>query len=383
MRARALVLTLGLLMAVAPASGLAAGGDVSGAGADGIGTLAPVGSVPDAAATATPGGDAAAVDGGIVVNPDPLDDDATSGTLRQIQQRAADLERQLLAAQAELARLERDREAADSRLDATLQAYAVRLVDLYDAGASARIQQLIAARDAVDAVERDDLLATMHAADQAVVTAHGAAAARAAAAAAAAEAARAEVLSLGTALDAVESAIEARRAPDAAERARDRGERFSIDADHVFATGAIPGIGYWGKASGGGMLTGWTGMVAASVGGVGCEPPSPSLRGTGSVERGDASWYGPGFHGQGTASGEVYDQQAMTAAHRTLPFGTVVRVYSSTTARCAFVRINDRGPFVDGRIIDLSKAAADAVGLPGVGPVQLEVWADSTRPALP
>ena len=117
------------------------------------------------------------------------------------------------------------------------------------------------------------------------------------------------------------------------------------------------------------------GYAGASLGGIGCESPDPSLHGTGTIEQGEASWYGPGFDGERAASGETYDQTALTAAHRTLPFDTIVRVYSQATARCVFVRINDRGPFVDGRVIDLSRAAADAIGMESVAPVQLEVWA--------
>ncbi|MCD6128278.1 septal ring lytic transglycosylase RlpA family protein [Candidatus Bipolaricaulota bacterium] len=80
-------------------------------------------------------------------------------------------------------------------------------------------------------------------------------------------------------------------------------------------------------------------------------------------EVGIASWYGPGFHGKITASGEPYNMYAFTAAHRTLPFGTVVRVVDLATGRSVVVRINDRGPFVAGRIIDLSYAAAEALGI--------------------
>lgn len=74
-----------------------------------------------------------------------------------------------------------------------------------------------------------------------------------------------------------------------------------------------------------------------------------------------ASWYGPGFHGKTTASGEVYNMYVMTAAHKTLPFGTSVKV--STGIKSIIVRINDRGPFIDGRDLDLSKAAAKELGM--------------------
>lgn len=91
----------------------------------------------------------------------------------------------------------------------------------------------------------------------------------------------------------------------------------------------------------------------------------------GEIERGLASWYGERFHGRRTASGEPFDMHAMTAAHKTLPFGTQVRVRHATTGQEVLVRINDRGPHVRGRIIDLSRAAAAAIGLvqTGVAPV--------------
>jgi rare lipoprotein A len=78
---------------------------------------------------------------------------------------------------------------------------------------------------------------------------------------------------------------------------------------------------------------------------------------------GVASWYGPGFQGKPTANGELYDMYSFTAAHKTLPFGTVVKVVDLETGRSVVVRINDRGPFVPGRIIDLSYAAAEALGM--------------------
>ncbi len=77
---------------------------------------------------------------------------------------------------------------------------------------------------------------------------------------------------------------------------------------------------------------------------------------------GGASWYGPGFHGRTAASGEVFNENAMTAAHRSLPFGTKVTVTDQRTGKQVQVTINDRGPFHRGRIIDLSKAAATALG---------------------
>lgn len=90
---------------------------------------------------------------------------------------------------------------------------------------------------------------------------------------------------------------------------------------------------------------------------------------------GVASWYGPGFHGRRTANGEKFNQNEMTAAHKTLPFNTRVRVTSVSNGRSVIVTINDRGPYVRGRMIDLSAAAAKAIGLGGrgIGKVKLEV----------
>jgi rare lipoprotein A len=101
-------------------------------------------------------------------------------------------------------------------------------------------------------------------------------------------------------------------------------------------------------------------------------PPAP-----GWTEEGIASWYGgrDGFEGKPTASGEIYDSSLLTAAHRELPLGTVVDVTSLDNEKTVRVRINDRGPFVFGRVIDLSRAAAERLGLlgPGTGPVRVTV----------
>lgn len=96
------------------------------------------------------------------------------------------------------------------------------------------------------------------------------------------------------------------------------------------------------------------------------------------VESGQASYYAPRFHGRRTASGERYDHQAMTVAHRTLPFGTVLRVTNERNGRTITVRVNDRGPHIRGRIVDLSGAAARRLGVTGVAPVRIEVVAPDT-----
>lgn len=94
----------------------------------------------------------------------------------------------------------------------------------------------------------------------------------------------------------------------------------------------------------------------------------------GFTEVGVASWYGPGFHGKLTANGERYNQNSMTAAHKLLPFNTDIRVTNLDNGKSIVVRINDRGPFVDSRVIDLSRKGAEKIGMlgPGTARVRLE-----------
>jgi rare lipoprotein A len=93
----------------------------------------------------------------------------------------------------------------------------------------------------------------------------------------------------------------------------------------------------------------------------------------GYVERGMASWYGPGFHGNKTANGERYDMHKLTAAHRTLPLGSIAVIRSTNTGKEVTVRINDRGPFAKGRVLDLSLAGAQALEMVGHGTDQIEL----------
>ena len=104
-------------------------------------------------------------------------------------------------------------------------------------------------------------------------------------------------------------------------------------------------------------------------------PRTPVVVHPGDTEEGVASWYGHPYHGRQAANGEIYDMEKMTAAHRTLPFETWVRVYDLDNNRTTEVRITDRGPFVGGRIIDLSHAAARELEMigPGVARVRIEV----------
>ncbi len=110
--------------------------------------------------------------------------------------------------------------------------------------------------------------------------------------------------------------------------------------------------------------------------------PPPALPPPGTVERGVASWYGHPYHGRRAADGEIYDMETLVAAHRTLPFQTMVRVRFLGNDKTVDVRIIDRGPFAQGRIIDLSHAAADAIGLigPGTGEVEVTILAAPVNP---
>jgi len=119
--------------------------------------------------------------------------------------------------------------------------------------------------------------------------------------------------------------------------------------------------------------------AVAALGIAGCathtmQPPS--------TQRGVASWYGPGFHGQATASGETYDQYELTAAHRTWPLGTRALVTNQQNGRTVTVRINDRGPYVGDRVLDLSYAAARELDMlqDGTGQVTIEPLTENGRP---
>jgi len=100
------------------------------------------------------------------------------------------------------------------------------------------------------------------------------------------------------------------------------------------------------------------------------------------VEIGEASWYGPGFHGRKTANGERFDTHELTAAHKTLPFGTLLKVTNLENNLFTIVRVNDRGPYIRGRIIDLSKAAKEEIGMGGTALVKIEQVTDEEAEML-
>ncbi len=121
-------------------------------------------------------------------------------------------------------------------------------------------------------------------------------------------------------------------------------------------------------------------LILAAVGAAGCRrtdayPPPPVVPTSGEGEVGLASWYGHPYHGRTTANGETYDMYEMTAAHRTLAFDTWVRVVNLENNLVTVVRINDRGPFIDGRIIDLSRKGAEQIEMvgPGTALVRVEI----------
>ncbi|MFA5011034.1 MAG: septal ring lytic transglycosylase RlpA family protein [Ignavibacteria bacterium] len=92
------------------------------------------------------------------------------------------------------------------------------------------------------------------------------------------------------------------------------------------------------------------------------------------MEEGTASWYGPGFHGRKTANGERFDTQELTCAHKSLPFNTILKVTNLENGRYTIVRVNDRGPYIRGRIIDLSNAAKNEIGMGGLAKVRIETY---------
>lgn len=119
-------------------------------------------------------------------------------------------------------------------------------------------------------------------------------------------------------------------------------------------------------------------VLCLSLGACSWIPKGESELDVGIKERGVASWYGGQFHGKQAANGELFNMQALTAAHRTLPLGSMVRVVNLLNGKHVRVRINDRGPYVNGRILDLSHAAAAQLGMVdgGLSVIQLEVIGD-------
>lgn len=117
-------------------------------------------------------------------------------------------------------------------------------------------------------------------------------------------------------------------------------------------------------------------VVVVAVAGLllgGCSAARPAMRPGAAEWVATASWYGPKYDGRPTASGEIYDMNGLTAAHRSLPFGTRLRVTYPSTGKSVVVKVNDRGPFVRGRELDLSYGAAQAIGLVQAGVARVSV----------
>lgn len=144
----------------------------------------------------------------------------------------------------------------------------------------------------------------------------------------------------------------------------DRQPLVTIDRKLAAAQGAKPG----------GLVLKWMDNIRLACGGV----PFATTASRGAVPIGGtmvghASWYGPGFHGRRAADGSRFDQNAMTAAHKTLPFGTLLLVTNPRNKKSVIVRITDRGPYIPGRVLDLSAAAAREIGISGVGNVRMDI----------
>jgi rare lipoprotein A len=121
-------------------------------------------------------------------------------------------------------------------------------------------------------------------------------------------------------------------------------------------------------------------VITANISNLALSDGGPT--GSSFVEIGEASWYGPGFHGRKTASGERFNTHDFTAAHKTLPFGTLLKVTNLENNLFTIVRINDRGPYIRGRIIDLSKAAKNEIGMGGTASVRIEQISEETAEML-
>jgi rare lipoprotein A len=149
-------------------------------------------------------------------------------------------------------------------------------------------------------------------------------------------------------------------------------------ADALTLAGPIPALAWLAALL---LLTGLAGPAASSLARFGADLEQHGSTETW-VEEGLVSWYGPRFHGRPTASGEIFDSGELTMAHPSLPFGSRVRVTNLSNGREVVVRVNDRGPFVDGRIADLSRAAAADLGMVrrGVATARLALVEDDEEP---
>jgi hypothetical protein len=311
---------------------------------------------------------------------------ATPKAKQRLETRQQTLRQQLNTTQQDAFALLDERDAAQDAYERALNLYSDHIVELYEKGDTSRVALIASARDISGAIDRAIILKRLADYDREVLEEYRVAAERVAGSEAKYDAALTDLGSVQSELDNVNVELASFEEPaqvvdlDNGVRTKQQsngplaiengqvsqGEAPPPTADHFFTTTPLPGF-----------------FAPNLNGGFGSFPNTPSTppvempdgyQATGQIETGVASWYGPGFNGHTTANGETYDMYAMTAAHKTLPFGTWVKV-TATTGRSTFVRINDRGPYIDGRIIDLSYTAAQAIGMDGVANVQIEIWA--------
>lgn len=270
-------------------------------------------------------------------------------------------------------RLADRRDAAEEQLDVATQRYADHLVRVYKRGDESSVATLIVARDVADAADRLTIMLELTDHDRRIVDEYRAALDEVDALRARSEAVNERLTVASTELDDAQTQLASftglpdRTGPGGAD------DEVVASVDDYFTPTRSTGASATGGGLGG-TLGGMTDWATLAAGTSDSETLPKGARPSGELESGDASWYGPGFHGHSTANGEVYDQYAMTAAHKTLPFGTWVKVTATETGESVDVRINDRGPFIDGRIIDLSWAAAQAIGMDGTAAVTVEPY---------
>lgn len=272
--------------------------------------------------------------------------------LERLRARHARLQVKINAESREIGRLELEiSEAERARRDA-LARYVERAVELYKMGGGMRLALLLSARSLADMVQAANLSSAAARVDMGVLQQYQDAVARAEAAQALADARKQSLLAKQRAIARVAEQIRATLA-----------ERRSVLAD---LTAEIERLEQLARAQ----------ALASSLSlGDVFGGPAPGIPdgyvSTGVTFEGVASWYGPGFEGNTTANGETFDPRLYTAASRDLPFNTILHVVFQ--GRGVVVRINDRGPYVDDRILDLSQAAAQAIGLSGIGWVRATI----------
>ena len=263
-----------------------------------------------------------------------------------------------------LAIAEQRTDLAQDRYLHALDIYTERIVELYRSGSDTKAAALFAARDLGDALDAALITSELVKYDQRVLVELREASTIAAYRRDQLDDAYDAAAATGAQLDQVQAQLataDLDRGGDDGLLMYDSGSGPVPSADNFFTTTPL--------------LTSYTPALQPSpaLGGSGPEMPA-GLQPVGTPETGEASWYGPGFHGEKTANGETYDQYAMTAAHKTLPHNTWVKVTAVETGRSVNVRINDRGPFVEGRIIDLSFAAKEALGFDGTANVSVQTY---------